>query len=300
MRPAKKFCLALGILLTGFTVTAQELLNNGINSRYPEVKLFMSKDGTMMFFTRVHHPKNIGGIMDTGDIWFSEIDENGNWKSAQRIAGKLNNKGENYVTSFKVRKNKPTLVLHGTYHKNIDPGLSKSEHDRLRWTDPTPIPVKGEALTDPANEFYLSYDRKVFIVSKESPGMGKDLYVSFFREGQLTAPVPLTGEINSYGNETDVFLSYDNRRMYFASDRQGGYGGYDIYVSERLDDSFMNWSAPVNLGTSVNTTADERSIQIPEEGGYSYFVREEKGDSNIYRLQNSGELKIQLASREDD
>ncbi|HKK41247.1 MAG TPA: PKD domain-containing protein [Bacteroidales bacterium] len=59
---------------------------------------------------------------------------------------------------------------------------------------------------------------------------------------------------NEWYNVTTPFLSPDGKRLYFASDKPGGYGGSDLYYSEWKDD---RWNDPVNLGPVINTTGNE-------------------------------------------
>lgn len=64
-------------------------------------------------------------------------------------------------------------------------------------------------------------------------------------------------------NSTDPALHADGRRMIFASDRPGGYGGYDLYYTEHGDGG---WSSPVNLGPEVNSPGDERACFWGDDG----------------------------------
>ena len=76
-------------------------------------------------------------------------------------------------------------------------------------------------------------------------------------------------------------FSPDGKRLYFASDRPGGMGGYDIYYSDRLDQS---WSAPVNAGDKVNTPGNEVSPFVVE--GAVYFSSDYLpgfGGMDVYR-----------------
>lgn len=71
-------------------------------------------------------------------------------------------------------------------------------------------------------------------------------------------PQNLGPTINTSGDENAPTLSLDGHQLYFASDRPGGFGGLDLYVSQRHNkrDDFA-WQSPVNLGSGVNTFADD-------------------------------------------
>jgi len=71
-------------------------------------------------------------------------------------------------------------------------------------------------------------------------------------------PQRLGANVNSPSNETAARLSIDGHRLYFTSDRSGGFGGTDIYVSRRRDKrDDQGWEPAVNLGSGVNTSAGE-------------------------------------------
>src|SRR6185503_9846406 len=80
----------------------------------------------------------------------------------------------------------------------------------------------------------------------------RDLYVSFWNGKVASEPVNMGGVINTDLEESSPFLAADNKTLYFASKGHVGYGGYDIFVTTRLDDSWTNWSEPRNLGPAVN------------------------------------------------
>jgi hypothetical protein len=70
------------------------------------------------------------------------------------------------------------------------------------------------------------------------------------------------------GDDEMPYMTPDGSTLYFGSNRPGGYGGYDIWVSQW---SGTSWSAPENLGPVVNTSADERGPSISEDGTTMYL-----------------------------
>ena len=83
--------------------------------------------------------------------------------------------------------------------------------------------------------------------------------------------------INTSANESHACISDDGLTLYFTSNREGGYGGYDIYKSEI--DSKGKWGPAVNLGPEINTIFDETTPFITEDGKTLYFSS--KGHFNI-------------------
>ncbi len=97
------------------------------------------------------------------------------------------------------------------------------------------------------------------VLEKNKPKFAKDgiqkmrLYTSAKTGETWSASTPLPFNQGEF-NDGHPSISIDGDKLYFASDRPGGYGGYDLYVSFRVGDS---WSEPVNLGESVNTKGNE-------------------------------------------
>ena len=95
------------------------------------------------------------------------------------------------------------------------------------------------------------------------------LYDSHFDGVYWTDPEPITG-LNSLDYSTGhATLTPDGQRMYFASDRPGGYGGTDIYRSDRKADG--SWGPAVNVGPSINTEGNEMFPFYDEKGNYLFF-----------------------------
>jgi len=84
-----------------------------------------------------------------------------------------------------------------------------------------------------------------------------------------TTPFSLGDNINSKYRETHATISADNKHLYFTSDRPGGFGGLDIYHSEKQPDG--SWGKAINLGSSVNTAKDEEGPFIHPDGITLYF-----------------------------
>jgi outer membrane protein OmpA-like peptidoglycan-associated protein/tetratricopeptide (TPR) repeat protein len=115
----------------------------------------------------------------------------------------------------------------------------------------------------------LSYDGKELFIYKDDNGDG-NIYVSHFVNDEWSVPEKLSSEINSKAWETHASLSPDGNTLYFTSNREGGYGGRDIYMSEKLASG--KWSKAVNLGPKINTEYDEDSPFILPDGVTLYFA----------------------------
>lgn len=101
-----------------------------------------------------------------------------------------------------------------------------------------------------------------------------------------SSPKSLTINNPSYSNAHPA-LSPDGQRLFFTSDRPGGFGGKDIYFCERLG---QNWSMPINLGPRINTEGDEL-FPFYHEDGELYFASDGHlglGGQDIFRSEDLG------------
>jgi OOP family OmpA-OmpF porin len=266
-------------------------LGSTVNSSYEELKPLLSPDGNTLFFSRRNHPSNVGGEKDPEDIWFSEKNvSTGEWTESKNLGAPLNNAGPNFISSITPDGNTMLLLLGNRYGKNgkMTAGVSMSYKDGERWTDPVPLEIENEYnFSDHAN-FFLAQNRKVLLMSVERDDThgDRDLYVSFLLEDNNWSEPQNLGEIlNTAGTESAPFLAADDRTLYFSSNGFSGYGGQDIYVTRRLDDTWTNWTEPENLGPSINSSGEDMFFNIPLSGEQAYYARgEEEGDTDIYQL----------------
>jgi len=114
-------------------------------------------------------------------------------------------------------------------------------------------------------------DWLIFAGNFPSAGYGNfDLYISYQTPQGWSEPINLGPQINTEFWESSPSLSSDKSTLYFSSDRPGGYGGKDLYVSHRLPNG--KWSEALNMGASVNTAGDELAPFIHADNNTLYFT----------------------------
>ncbi|MBK9453797.1 MAG: OmpA family protein [Bacteroidetes bacterium] len=268
------FCLPiLGMAQGTFKGTA---LPASVNSAYDELVPRLSPDDQTLYFVRHQHPGNQGGRGGGQDIWYTRRDANGTWEPAQNAGALLNNVHHNFVGG--VANEGKTLVLgntYGTTPQEISPGFAFSKFVGGSWSKPLTIesttndPIGGRYL-----DFYCTMDMQWMIVSKlADDGLHEDLYVCHLIKNSVwSEPKSLGSIINTKGFETGPFLSADTKRLFFTSNGHGGQGDADIFMSERLDDSWTNWTDPVNLGTELNTAGFDGHLILDSKEDKAYFV----------------------------
>jgi flagellar motor protein MotB len=119
----------------------------------------------------------------------------------------------------------------------------------------------------------ISADGKllVFTGCNRKDGYGScDIYFSEVINGRWTKVANIGSVINSTGGEKQPSLSADGKAIYFASDRPGGFGEMDIWMSKRNENGI--WQTPVNLGATINTKGIDRAPYLHQDGQTLYFM----------------------------
>jgi len=125
------------------------------------------------------------------------------------------------------------------------------------------LPERNEATVA------VSTDERSIYVYKDDEGNG-DIFYSEFEDSRFKKLQPLETEgINTDAWEPHLTVSPDGRVKYFSSDREGGFGGRDIYRVIKLPNG--KWSEPQNLGSTVNTKYDEDSPFISVDNKTLYY-----------------------------
>ncbi len=277
-----------------------QYLGGEINSEYDEYSPVISPDGNKLYFARLGHPGNLGGESKGDlDIWSSTKQKNGKWSEAVNAGVPLNNKDHNFVAS--VAANGNTLLLGNTYHTSgaaKSEGCSVSHLTGTTWSSPQTINLQNFFNNHEHVSFFMGNNEKIMLMAIEDKDQSfgeQDIYVCFDKgDGTWSSPLNLGSKINTVNSETNVFLAPDLKTLYFSSNGYYGYGGYDIYMAKRLDDSWQSWSAPVNLGSIVNSEEDEFCFVITEDGrfayGYKYFNEKKKHDIYVIGLPPDADL----------
>jgi outer membrane protein OmpA-like peptidoglycan-associated protein len=110
----------------------------------------------------------------------------------------------------------------------------------------------------------------VFTMCNAPGGLGScDIYISYYALGQWTMPRNVGAPVNTKYWDSQPSLSADGRTLYFVSNRPGGKGKKDIWVSHNIAEN--QWSEPQNLGASINTANDEEAPFIHADGKTLFF-----------------------------
>lgn len=190
------------------------------------------------------------------------------------------------VEAFSVdEKSLDLLLMPGT----ASSGLATSTVVDSVWQLPTReyIPAIGEQpglITT-----FLNKEEDILLISanrNDSYG-GQDLYVLFKKnDGSWSNPKNLGPDINTFEEEFAPWLSPDGKFLIFTSGGHPGYGGWDLYRSERLTQTWTRWSTPENLGPRINTQMDEGWYHPwKDDRAYISVQDSSRGDFDLYGLR---------------
>ena len=156
----------------------------------------------------------------------------------------------------------------GDYKYFEDIYISEWNNDQQEWE---PAELFSENVNSPSHDAVLSINGAgdEIYVYKNDQGNAGDIFRSRFT-GNWSVPTKLRRPINTSYFESSVSLTADGNTMYFISERPGGYGRGDIYVSNKLGEDL--WSKPENLGGMINTPFDEKFVFVHPNGSTLFFA----------------------------
>jgi outer membrane protein OmpA-like peptidoglycan-associated protein len=273
-----------------------EKMGQEINSATNELAPVISPDGKTLYFSRSNHAENINSSEAT-DIWYSELMPDGKtFSTAKNIGAPLNDIYPNFVCS--ITPDGTLMLLGNEYVRNAAPrgGTSIAQRIEGGWSYPKPLNIIGYYSRNNYGHFCLSSDRKTLLLclNRDEGAGNQDIYVSFQEpDSTWTTPRNLGKTINTAGDESTVFLAPDTRTMFFSSSGHNGYGDKDIFVSTRLDSTWMNWSEPLNMGPKVNSVGGDAYYSVDVSGKNAYYVSTRgKMDSDIFHITLPPSLQV--------
>lgn len=300
------------------TFEKPQLLAPTVNSKADELLPVISPDGSRLYLVRAASAENMGGRFGGQDIWVCERKDSA-WGKASRL-DTFNNQGNNAVVGLDYQGQR--IYLLNSYEDALGSksGLSHADWQEGGWSQPVVTKIEGVYGRE-TNDIYGLHvnDRSdVLLISMAGPGTlgAEDLYVSFkftgwnrFHQADpgstapgffwWSEPIHLGAVINSTGFEISPFLSPDGKVLFFSSNRRGGYGNADIYYSMRLDDTWKNWSEPVNLGRTINSAAFDAYFFMAADSSVYFSSARTGGFADIYQSRLLGSEMDLLVPRSD-
>ena len=137
-----------------------------------------------------------------------------------------------------------------------------------KWT--VPIAINDQlGIDDNSNVCSISGDGSELYLSVEEDQI-YDIVMSRFKKGKWSKVEKLNNNINTYYSETHASISSDGKKLFFTSDRPGGIGAMDIWMSEWQNEK-DGWGKAINLGEPVNSLYSEETPFISSDGSILFF-----------------------------
>lgn len=136
-----------------------------------------------------------------------------------------------------------------------------------RWSDPENITKQIGAATRTVPVTISADGTELYLVRDDNDD--GNIYISYYKNNRWSQMKLLNKNINTKDWESHAALTVDGKTLYFTSDRHGGYGGLDIYRSDREENG--EWGPAVNVGPTVNTKYDEETPFILNDNKTLYF-----------------------------
>jgi hypothetical protein len=282
--------------------TTPQKLPPAINTRFEDTMPMLSPGGDTLYFTRIQNTHPEDSSTRGHDIWYS-IREEGEWTTAKNdllnldqfngVVG-IGGKGQKL---YLLKYNDPSGIAAAS-----SAGIAYALKYGNEWQTPQKLNFRDVFTNNTFFGFFMSHHEKLLLISMRGlNSLGKeDLYVSFKDENnRWTLPKHLGPVINSRGYEISPFLSHDGKTLYFSSNGHEGFGNADIFVSERLDDSWINWSTPRNMGKGINSSAFDAYF-IEGKGKEVFFVSNRNTKlADIYHAEIILPEEMQVANADE-
>ena len=240
---------------------------------YGELNAVFTKNGNEFYFSRRGVPGKYSTIMVTRQI-------NGRWSDPEPV----NFSGiKDDIDLFITPDGKS--MIYCSYEEKPGGAKSYQNHDfwisnRVgeRWS--SPMPFAKEAISEFEDYYPIVTDNGNLYFNSQRGGPGtNDIYVTKYLNGKYTKAEKLPEPINTPYREFDAFVTHDEALMIFSSEKPGGYGRSDLFISLKKNDG--SWSEPYNLGKFINSEFSEYGATITSDGKYLFFTSNRNGSEDI-------------------
>ncbi len=276
-----------------------------INSKYNDQHPAISKNGLSLYFVS-NRPGGFGG----NDIWVSQRPSlEASWGTPQNLGPTINTSGDDFAPSFSpdghwlfVGSDRPG----GCGGQDIWVSHRKDRDDDFAWEPPVNLGCTLNSTTDDDGPtLFVDKEEDVTILyftSFQRPdGLGDwDIYASTMNEEDGTfGPAVLVPELSSPLRDTRTAIRRDGLEILLTSNRLGGVGGLDLWVSTR-DSTKDPWSTPVNLGPIVNSAFNDGAPALSRDGTTVYFYSNRPGGFGANDLYVTTRTKLHRHDKDDD
>jgi hypothetical protein len=276
------------IAMTGFGILAYaeskgmpENLGAPVNTASNETQVALTHSGRSLYIVT-----NRPGGQGLNDIWVSQrSNPQAPWGQpfnlGPLINGPGNDSGPNFTPDDLCMFFASPVAAGSGAGQRIYVSCRIDPNDDTAWQPPTRLGPNINAF-QASDPFYfidpVSGQATLYFASPNRPGGPGDF--DLFKsdvgpDGQFLPAVPVT-ELNTLFRETHPWIHQDGLVLLFSSNRPGGFGGIDLWVSTRPSTADA-WGTPCNLGGAVNSASDDRAPALSHVANSLYFASNRTG-----------------------
>jgi outer membrane protein OmpA-like peptidoglycan-associated protein len=279
-------------------------LGSKINSPYSDYGAFFTTDESHLFFTsrRKRTEKDKISRYDNQyyeDIYISEKN-NEFWSNAINIGKPINTDNHDATAGLSNDGQKLFVFRNKKGKGGGDIYVSNLKGAKWKRAKKLPKPINSKYHETTAS---LSFDSRVLYFISERPGGygGRDIYRAFKNADQKWDRVENLGSmVNSEFDEDFIFVHPDGKTLYFSSKGHNSMGGYDIFVTEMLNNG--SFSKPKNVGYPVNSPGDDVEFRLSARGNKALYTSVRPGgigEKDIYQIHFLNGGKSLVTTTED-
>lgn len=278
---ARRFDKSISMLEASDETVRIERLGPGVNTEAGEYVPIPTADDSTIYFTGNARPDGVG----QEDIYYSTW-QNGDWGRARNIR-EVNTASSEAPTSISADGNR--LTIYSSRGGDNGGDLYYSDKTASGWGPLQKYPASVNTPYWDCDGFITSDGKAMLFASDRPGGVGQfhrkdqyfhgetwgnlDIYVSLKTPTGWSAPINLGPTINTPFADRTPFLHPDGKTLYFSSSGREGFGTLDVFKSTRLrDDSWTEWSEPVNLGKQFNTIGSDWGYKVTTDGSKAYYA----------------------------
>jgi hypothetical protein len=255
-------------------MTSQLFAPRFVSTEYGELNSVFSQSGQEFYFSRRGIPGRPSTIMVTSQ-------SGGSWSPPEVVDFDDRYSAiDLFITADGQRmifcSNRPR-ERGGAVRQDHDFWISQRAGDG--WGEPQLF--AAAALSDFEEYYPIVTKNGNLYFNSQREGIGtNNIYRSSLVDGRYRPAEKLPEPVNSQYREFDAYVSPEEDVIIFSSERPGGIGGSDIYVSFQAEDGA--WSEPLNLGVEVNSSGSEFGAMPSPDSRYFFFTSTRGGNENIY------------------
>lgn len=277
-----------------------------INSAFDDYSPVMGPDGKSFYYVSRRADNKGGGVNRDDQRYFEDIyisfwnEETKTWgesTNSDETIRRVNTNGFDAVSYISpdgkylyMAINTMAMEKPKPKSKHTDIFMCK-KNNRGGWNSPKNLAKPLNSIWFEASPTLTADGNTIYYVSERKGGEGQsDIWTSVKTGKAWGKPTNLGAIVNTEGQETTVYVTPDEKHLFFSSTGHAGMGGYDVYVCQNKNGA---WSAPVNLGYPINTVSDETHfVYYPEmkKAIYSTFSSTENkgvGARDLFEIDMS-------------